>query len=222
MLDSQRGQQQEQQTPQQIVHFCQETSQNIQTERNKALRKVQETENPISLEFDNVLENANDKLFKCIIAQGFKKVVPEIVKIFKNIMDPETKRFLITAETVRDFADKYRLPNFDYSAPGCGLWKAVERELNLSLVLHLRREAGIVKNVYYPWKKSEPGKFLILTGEKSSVDLNQGTKNLAGIMLGPMQKVLEWEHCNTVREKLENLYSDPDFLLIPFLKNDVA
>ena len=76
-------------------------------------------------------------------------------------------------------------------------------------MLHLRRAAGVVKNIYYPWKRSESGKFPILTGENRSVDLNQGSKNLEGITLGRMQGVLEWGHCNTVREKLKNLFSTP-------------
>ncbi len=218
LLNSRRGQQQDRQTPQQIVHFCQATSQNIQTERNKAWRRAQEKGNPIVLDqFDKVLETANHKIFERIIAQGSKKVVPEIVNIFEDIMDPETKRFLITTETVSAFVDKHLPPNFDYSAPGCGLWKAVERELNLSLVLHLRREAGVVKNVYYPWKGSKQGKIPILTGENRSVDLNKDSKNPDSIMLGPMTSLLEWGHCNTVREKLENLFFafdfDFDFLL---------
>ncbi len=208
--------------------LCQETSRNIEQKRievfHKAIRTTNSTNSKIFVELDKVFLTENSKLFEHLTQQGFGEVVPEIVKRFWNIMDGETMRFLITAETVREFADKYSPANFDYSAPGCGLWKAVERELNLSLVLYLRRKAGIIENVNRPWKGSQgiSGEVPILTGKNHSEDLNQRetedqTENLKGIMLGPMKFMCEWGHCNSVREKLEDIFSlnDPvlDYLL---------
>ena len=79
--------------------------------------------------------------------------MPPIVDEFSDVMDGETMRFLITSETIKEFAGKKPPTTFDHSAPGCGLWKAIEIELNLSLVLHLRREAGIVESVSIPLEK---------------------------------------------------------------------
>lgn len=196
----------------------QETNRNIEQKRievfHKAISTTNSTNSKILVELDEVFLTENSKLFEHLTQQGFREVVPEIVKRFWNIMDSETMRFLITAETVREFADKYSPANFDYSAPGCGLWKAVERELNLSLVLHLRRKVGIIENVNHPWKGSQrvSGGTPVLTGQNHSEDLNQRetkgqTENLKGIMLGPMKFMCEWGHCNSVREKLEDIFS---------------
>ena len=70
---------------------------------------------------------------------------------------------------------KIHFPVLTNSAPGCGLWKAVERELNLSLVLHLRRGANIVESVCIPWKKggSASTEFPILIRANQSIDLSE-------------------------------------------------
>ena len=206
------------------IILCQETSQNIQHGRENALRRAQSEGNfsGLAVQLENVFLKAINKLFINIENQGFKEVVPPIVDRFWNVMDGETMRFLVTSETVRVFADKYSPTNFDYSAPGCGLWKAVERELNLSLVLHLRRKLGIIENVNCPWKGSQgiSGRVPILTGNKKNhnQDLNQRetedqTENLKGIMLGPMKFICEWGHYNSVREKLEDISSLNDAVL---------
>ena len=210
LLDLVQIQQSEgQESVQNAIFLFQQISQDIQKTRTDELRRAAASGNFRLLnKLDNILSDAADKLFKFISGKCFREVVPEIVKDFAGIMDPTTKRFLITSETVQEFARQHKPANFDYSAPGCGLWKAVERELNLSLILHLRRSGGVITNVYHPWKKSAnaPGKFPILIGEKASQDLSEtkGSENLEGIMLGPMELMLEWEHCNTVKEKLGN------------------
>ena len=223
LINPEQEPQQEAQEIRQTVRLFQETSQNIQQRRVGTLRKAQR-ENDFSVlgELDNVFSKAADKLFGNIgniRSRRFEEVVPPIVYDFWDVMDGETMRFLITSETVTKFADKHSPSNFDYSAPGCGLWKAVERELNLSLVLHLRREAGIVKSVSMPWKSSEniSGKFPVLTGENRSVDLSEReskrSENLKGMMLGDMQYMLELGRCNTVEVRLENLFSPGDSML---------
>lgn len=220
LINPEQEPQQETQEIRQTVRLFQETSQNIQQRRVGISRKAQR-ENTFSVlgELDNVFSKAADKLFGNIRSRRFEEVVPPIVYDFWDVMDGETMRFLITSETVTKFADKYSPSNFDYSAPGCGLWKTVERELNLSLVLHLRREADIVKSVSMPWKSSEniSGKFPVLTGENRSVDLSEReskrSENLKGMMLGDMQYMLELGRCNTVEVRLENLFSPGDPML---------
>ena len=206
--------QQEGQEIRQSVLLFQETSQYIQRRREDKLNEVQRKKDFGVLDgLDDVFVSENAKLFIEIRHRGFQEVVPSIVYDFWDIMDSETMRFLISSETVWKFAEKHSFPSFDYSAPGCGLWKAVERELNLSLVLHLRREVGIVESVSIPWKRSQhvAENFPILTGVNQSVNLSEReskqSQNLKGIMLGPMKHMLGWGHCNTVREKLEHFLS---------------
>ena len=215
---------QEQQEIYQTFRLCEETRRDIQRRREGSLRRAQRENNFSVLgELDNVFSKAADKLFREIRNRGFREIVPLIVHDFWEVMDGETMRFLITSETVSEFANKYSPPNFDYSAPGCGLWKAVERELNLSLVLHLRRAADIVESVSIPWKRSGniSEKFPILTAVNQSADLTQleskPPKNLKGIELGTMKRMLEWGHCNSIREKLESLFSSSDPILQCFL-----
>ena len=206
---------------QESVGFLENGSQRIQNSRERILSRAHMDENfsELVVNFDVMFSKETNRLFRYIRNLGFQEVVPQIVHEFWDVMDGETMRFLITSETVREFADNSSFPNFDYSAPGCGLWKAIERELNLSLVMHLRREAGIVKSVSMPWEKSgsESKEFPILTGVNHIVDLgkrnSKSPKDFEGITLGPMKNMLEWGHCNSVKEKLENFFSSSDFML---------
>ena len=195
-----------------------QTSQDIQEKRTAALIQAGKMGERDLSSFDDELSEEGDRLLKTISGSGlgFKEVVPEIVTVFDDIMDPITKRFLITAETVGKFAKTHSPSNFDYSAPGCGLWKAVERELNLSLILHLRRSGEVVANVNHPWQKNASAERIlhILIGRNASVDISDHSKNhLKGIMLGNLRSICSWRHCNTVREKLENLSTVPKALV---------
>ena len=206
---------------QENVDFLEKRSQRIQNSRERILSRAHTDEkfSELVVNFDDMFSRETNRLFRDIRNLGFQEVVPQIVHEFWDVMDGETMRFLITSETVREFADNSSFPNFDYSAPSCGLWKAIERELNLSLVLHLRREAGVVKSVSMPWEKSgsKSKKFPILTGVKHIEDLgklsSKPPKDLEGITLGPMKNMLEWGHCNSVKEKLEKFFSSNDFML---------
>ena len=194
------------------------TSQSIQQQRNQVLSRALKTsgrQRDILLnQFDNVLVAEIHKLHNRLLAVKGKsvEVVPPIVHEFKDIMDPETKKFLITSETVRKFADEYSPDNFDYSAPGCGLWKAVERELNLSLVLYLRQVKGVVTSAD-PWKGIKaPGERVdVVTGNRyhDKVNLNQrerrGSNKLKGIELGSMMYMLKWGYSNGIQGELMKL-----------------
>ncbi len=205
--------------------LLQETSNNIQQLREQQLREVfpkiinttNSTNSEILVALDEEFLKENNELFKELTSHGIGEVVPNIVKDFKDIMDAETRKFLITSETVKNFAHSSSFANFDYSAPGCGLWKAVERELNLSLIAHMRREVDIIKNINRPWEGSHMSRAVpILAGDNRSENLNQREKDppqeLKGIMLGPMKFMCELGHCNSVKEKLEHLSLSPSLL----------
>lgn len=200
----------------QIQSTLLETSRSIQRQRSEVLSKVLRTRDPVLIEsiineLDEVLAIESDNIFQYLqTTQGSVEVVPRIVTDFEDIIDDKTKQFLITSETVRKFANDYSPDNFDYSAPGCGLWKAVERELNLSLVLYLRQQRNIV-DINNPWQGSiHPGpQVQIQTGENSWVNLNKRERNnkdkLSAFTLGNMRYMLKWGNTNGIREDLENL-----------------
>ena len=200
------------------------TIQSIQQQRSEVLSKVLSNRDPdlidgIVNELDEVFVAESEKIFRYLhTMHGFGEVVPPIVTDFGDIIDDETKRFLITSETVRKFSDDYSPDNFDYSAPGCGLWKAVERELNLSLVLYVREQFEIV-DIINPWQGiMSPSRVIqIQTGDTFWVDLNkreQENKNkLAALMLGNIEHMLRWGNINEIRGDLEYLGLSRDMLL---------
>lgn len=190
-------------------------SQNIQQHRSVALSEALRA-SPIFVDslvdsLDEVFVEENDNIFEYLqTTRGHVEVVPSIVRDFADIIDDETKRFLITSETVKKFADNYSLSNFDYSAPGCGLWKAVELEMNLSLVLHLRRERDIVADVRHPWAGgADRSGIYIPTGPRQNVNLNQRNRHhpndLQSITLGPMNYMLKSGKHNGIKRDLQSL-----------------
>ena len=199
------------------------TSQNIGQQRHEVLGKVLRTRDSVLIdslvnELDEVFAMESDKIFEYLQnTHGSVEVVPPIVTDFQDIIDDETKRFLITSETVKKFADSYSPGNFDYSAPGCGLWKAVERELNLSLVLYVRQQRRIV-NINNPWQGIiDPRRQIqIQTGDDFWVNLNKREQKnrdiLSGLMLGRMTHMLRWGNTNGIRRDLKNLSLSGDML----------
>lgn len=53
-------------------------------------------------------------------------------------LDPQSRRFLISSDKVWQAVQEQKLDYFDYALPGSGLWKSVERELNMSVIWLLR------------------------------------------------------------------------------------
>ena len=186
-----------------------ETSQNVQQQRSKVLSEALRFGRPVLLnKLDEGFLTELHGIFSYLqTTHGAVEVVPDIVKDFEEIMDDETKRFLISSETVREFADDLLPDNFDYSLPGCGLWKAVERELNLSLVLHLRTEWDIA-NIDSPWVGLRSPKYTIRIA-KGTVNLNiRETENsckLRGLMLSEIKDILRVGSNNEVKKALEML-----------------
>ena len=213
----------------QIQNTLLRTTQSIQQQRSEVLSKVLRNRYPIPIddilnELDEVFVTESEEIFQYLqTTQGFVEVVPSIVTDFGDIIDDETRRFLITSETVKKFADDYSPGNFDYSAPGCGLWKAVERELNLSLVFYLRQQRGVVKK-NNPWRGiiSQGRRIKIQTGSNNWdwINLNEREKRtkdkLSALMLGPMTYMLRWGNVNGTKKDLKNLSLSGDMLLYLF------
>ncbi len=142
--------------------------------------------------FEKFLLDESSQLTELVLTRRTQeKVVPNIVDTFDGVIDEETKKFLISSATVARFADKQLAIDFDYSLAGCGLWKAVERELNLSFIWHLRRYYHIVGDE--PFVRILEASFSLRAG-KETVDLSeterQGSDQLKGIELGNIEYLL--------------------------------
>ena len=84
-----------------------ETNQSIQQHRDSLISEVLSTRDQVFIDrilnkLDEVFVTENDKIFKYLqTTQGSVEVVPSIVTDFEDIIDDETRRFLITSETVK-------------------------------------------------------------------------------------------------------------------------
>lgn len=196
-----------QQTVQQeIVNTLTRTSQHIQQRRNETLELAladEQSKQSALQDFETFIIKESKQLSELIIARhSAREVVPQIVHDFANVMDEETKRFLISAETVAHFAKKHLRDGFDFSVAGCGLWKAVERELNLSLIWHLRRHRGIAEN--------EPLKAVVDEDPEGvkvgAVNLDEreqkGAYQFKGIMLGDTEFMLRAARRNGIVQEI--------------------
>ncbi len=93
--------------------------------------------------FETEIAQQNQKLANWIEEHNDIQVkLPKVVDQFDTIIDPDTVKMLRSAITVTRFARRYARHDFDFALPGSGIWRAVERELNLSLIWHLRRHFG--------------------------------------------------------------------------------
>jgi len=206
-------------------------SQQIKQMRNETIECVFNAENDsqrqeILSKFDEYIEKENATIFEDIQSKFKDKVVvPPIIHDFKGTIDDETKRFLISAKTVEQFACEFLPENFDFSLPGSGLWKAVERELNLSFVWYLRQCYGIVENdpLIATEKLNSSVRIEIKAGRKGYVDLNKREKEkphrFMSIMLRNIEYILRSSRGNGVDAQLQ-LVMDEDEELLEFMTGE--
>lgn len=202
-------------------------SQQIKQRRNETIKHVFNTENDSQKQellsnFDKYLEKENATVFEDIQSKFKDKVVvPPIIHDFKEIIDDETKRFLISAKTVEQFASEYLPEDFDFSLPGSGLWKAVERELNLSFVWYVRQCYGIVgNNPLIAIENLNSSVRIEIKAGSRYVNLNGREKGKShrfkSIMLGNIMYILRSSRGNGVDAQLQ-LVMDYDGELLKFM-----
>lgn len=93
--------------------------------------------------FETELSQQNQKLSNWIEEHDdVRGKLPKVVDQFDTVIDPETVKMLRSAMIVARYARRHARHQFDFALPGSGIWRAVERELNLSLIWHLRRNFG--------------------------------------------------------------------------------
>ena len=187
-----------------------EVNQRIQQRREETLQLILAANDAESIqeaieEFEQVMLHEGMLLSGSILTQHkSEQVVPEIVHDFEQIMDEETKSFLISAATVAHFASKYLPNDFDFSIPGCGLWKAVERELNLSFIWHLRRYHRIAGE--NPFKLIAGAEVKLRAGNRKvnlSEPEEEGSDLPKGIELGKIEYLLGSASRNGVVETIK-------------------
>lgn len=189
-----------------------ESIENIQRSREETLQLILTTKDVESIrvaieDLDQVMLREGTRLSGSILTRyNSEQVVPEIVHKFAQIVDEETKSFLISAATVARFASKYLPGDFDFSIPGCGLWKVVERELNLSFIWHIRRS---YKRVGGDPFKLIPGPEITLQAGDKEVSLSKperiGSDLPKGIELGYMEYLIRSASENGVEQTIKDV-----------------
>jgi hypothetical protein len=178
-------------------------SQRIQQNRDELLvslliSKNEEQVRELLQVFETSLLEESDRLSKAI-----EKEVPTIIKTFESVMDDETKTFLISAETVARFARKQLSDYFDFSLCSCGLWKAVERELNSSLISHLRMINGISGKDRKPITAIHTTVNYKAGSEMVNINRRErGSIEFEGKTLGNIQWLLHSAHRNKVADEI--------------------
>ncbi|HSH01928.1 MAG TPA: hypothetical protein VLL52_05360 [Anaerolineae bacterium] len=171
------------------------TNDELQNKRQEMLAQVlddAETVTDAVAEFEKVILDQSTTLAADII-KNFKVslATPKIVAKYESILDPETVKMLRTATTIARFIRKSpHQPILDFTIAGCGLWKAVERELNLSVIWHIRRRRGVADKDPLIIPRHNQRLPLYIEG----TDINQASKDnpkmFAGITLGSVNHML--------------------------------
>jgi hypothetical protein len=175
-----------------------------------------ENKEEIFSELDNVLLESASKLSE-EIGEKISPEVEEILEIYKDVLEPDSKKFLKSSSSIYNYYKDKNFEHFDYSMPGSGLWKLVELELNTSFSWYLRIKSNVCSNTC-PWTNISHSRRSITQdlANRKQVKLNQFEHNddtkLQGIMLGGIRLLLEDN--NTIEEFDEITDLDRTFFVI--------
>lgn len=195
-----------------IPKLYRNVSQNIKQYRNETLEDLLNgkiTQSEAIETFDVKVWDETQSLYNYIrSAYNAKRIVPPIIDRYFTVIDDVTREFLITSETVAYFARQHNVKDFDFTAAGCGLWKAVERELNLSFIWHLRRRRGIAG--------ADPLKVIDddddTSVEFSGVKLDKPDRNIPteykGVMLGQITNMMNGYRKNGLVSEIRHILDD--------------
>lgn len=189
---------------QDLVPVFARANQRVQENRDEFLKSLLTAKNEEQIQdlirdFETALITESVQL-----ADTLDRAVPGIIEKFESVIDDETRMFLISAETVAHFAGKHLVDDFDFSLCGCGLWKAVERELNSSLIWHLRLGKGIAGEDHKPTGARSPKGVTYQAGSETvNIDRRErGSTDFEGITLGNIKYLLRSAQDNNIAEEL--------------------
>lgn len=199
----------------------------IETRRSELITQLLNSEIPedkeeVFAELDNELIESASKLSE-EIEEKISPEVEEILEIYKDILEPDSEKFLKSASSIYNYYKDKNFEHFDYSMPASGLWKLVELELNTSFSWFIRIKSNVCNNTC-PWTNISNSRRSITQdlANRKQVKLNQFEHNdntkLQGIMLGGINLLLQ--DTSTVEEFSEIDTLDRHFFvseLIEFL-----
>lgn len=158
-------------------------------------------------EYDETLLNSVGTITK----ESKSEVNTEILKLtFLENYEPETLEMIRSGLNVYKLAVNYKDDSFDYSLAAVGLWKAVEKELNIILIDVLRLIRNFISAIPSYGIAHNPGRCEIFAGykkgEKYNVDINrQYQNNFSPVMFGDMVRISEnWKE-NDYKEVINKL-----------------
>jgi hypothetical protein len=190
-------------------------SSDVQGLRSSTLASVLEAKTQSSIDdtlrkFEDAVVERNIRLAENLVESSETTALGKLPSAFSDLLDPASRKFLMSSEAVKHFAMTNLFDDFDYSLPGSGLWKTIENELNLSLVWYFRIQHGVA-DATSPWMATCPplDRVEINTGYGQSLNLNEreggNTRRLRGVMLGPLQYLLRAGYSNGLAGGLSNL-----------------
>ena len=140
------------------------------------------------------LEKTSNKVFEKfneddILNHKSCEAIKNFLTIYKDDLEEECYRFIISAASIIFYSSKYlEVDSFDYSLQASGLWKAIEVELNASLIYLIRYKMSIcTAGKYYEKHENCLSRQCIITSKTFKVWLtnSRNEKNkLDNILLG--------------------------------------
>ncbi len=184
----------------QLKSIAEELSDKISTYRDSILYRLIEEEDDekrelLKIQLDKKLQELGLELYNELDEQELLPEIAEILENYSDVLEEESKKFLISSSVIYSYYKDKKYEHFDYSMPGSGFWKLIELELNTSLVWDIR----IMNNVCNgdcPWTPIGRGRRTIFyeINPRKKVRLNQyeqnSTTRLQGIMLGGIKILL--------------------------------
>jgi hypothetical protein len=206
-----------------------QASADVRERRGAVLARLIDAEDParrgeLLAELEEFLVSRNLEIAERAARYTDDRTTSNLVSEFRDLLDPESRRFLSSSEAVKNFAMGSLSEDFDYSLPASGLWKTVERELNLSLVWFLRIRKNVA-DIHSTWDAKLPPHLWveIETERDGRVNLNRhagyGSGRLLGLMLGDVRFMLQNGTINGIHDDLKGLGSDTAFVnrVLPYL-----
>lgn len=140
------------------------------------------------------LEKVSNQVFQKfneedILNHGSCESIKDFLTTYKDSLEGESYKFIISAASIIFYSSKYlEVDNFDYSLQASGLWKAIEVELNASLIYLIRYKMSIcTADKYYQKHESCLSRQCIITSRTFKVWLTNsknGENKLDNILLG--------------------------------------
>jgi len=192
------------------VELVERISQKIEEFRVQLIRDIDKANNEVELwraedKFDkSVIQEFENFLDTIESERGEEERIPLLHK-YATCLDQETIKFIKSVYRAENFllsTSRLIQSKFDFTCLGVILWKAIEVELNASIIRFLRMKYKII-DFYQPLINKIPkGGLLKVNGVNlNDVDENEELKSL---MFGGLKKIINQSHKISLKEDMEN------------------